>query len=104
VAKALVQMTSTPPGASVEVANRPLGQTPTSLKFKVGRAYSVTFRLDGYRPITKRFRVDDSPDQQVTAVLRREAAQPERPAPAATPGPPPPQLGVRNWFQRMFTR
>lgn len=104
VAKVLVQMTSTPPGASVELANRPLGQTPTSLKFKVGRGYSVTFRLDGYRPITKRFRVDDSSDQQVTAVLRRETAQPERPAPAATPAPPPPQPGVRNWFQRMFTR
>jgi len=103
-AKVLVQMTSTPPGASVEVANRTFGQTPTSLKFKVGRAYSVTFRLDGYRPITKRFRVDDSTDQQVAAVLRRETAQPERPAPAATPAPPPPQPGVRNWFQRMFTR
>jgi hypothetical protein len=105
VPKATVLLSSSPPGAQVATGRRSLGTTPVSVKMKVGRMYSLTFTRDGYRPVTKQFRVTEFPDQQVSAVLRREvlAQKPLLEPPIGQPPPPPPKP-PRNWFQRMFGR
>jgi serine/threonine-protein kinase len=102
--KATVLLSSSPPGAQVGSARRSFGTTPVSVKMKVGRTYSLTFTHEGYRPVTKQFRVTDFPDQQVNAVLRREVtSQKTQSEPSVNQAPVQPKP-ERNWFQRMFGR
>ena len=76
---------------------------PVAVKLRVGHTYAVMFTREGYRPVTKQFRVTRFPDQEVTAVLRRE-----QPGPKTLPEPPvsQPPAAKQNgsWFQRMFGR
>jgi hypothetical protein len=102
--KVVVLLSSTPPGAQVGTTRRSFGSTPVSVKLKVGRTYALTFTREGYRSITKQLRVTDAADQQISALLRREApAQKTQLAPTVLPPAPRPKT-EKSWFQRMFAR
>jgi hypothetical protein len=42
-----------------------LGTTPTSLRFRTGVLFEVTFSLPGKEPVRRRFTVSGSPSQRV---------------------------------------
>ena len=73
------------------------------MKLKVGRTYSLVFTRDGYRAVTKQFRVSKFADQQVVAVLRKDGP-PEKAQPTPPVTRPEPAKPERNWFQRVFAR
>jgi hypothetical protein len=58
-----LQVTSSPPGASVSVNNQSLGVTPTQLTLEGNKPVAVEFRLEGYFP--EAFEYLPNPDQHV---------------------------------------
>ena len=48
-----VLLSSDPPGASVKVDRRALGTTPTTLRFKSGITFEVTFTHEGHAPLVQ---------------------------------------------------
>jgi hypothetical protein len=101
--KVPVLLSSTPPGAQVGTARRQFGATPVSVKLKVGRSYALVFTREGYRPVTKQFRVTNFPDQEVVAVLHPDPSAQNAP-PNAPTAPQAPTKPERNWLQRMFSQ
>ena len=65
----MVTINSTPPGAEVATAHHDFGTTPFSVRLKIGGNYSFTFTHDGYRTVTRRFRVTEDPDQEMNVTL-----------------------------------
>ena len=110
--KVTVSITTVPPGARLTTAHHDYGTTPTRIHFRAGNAYALTFKLDGYKPVTKHIDVTDEPEQEVVVTLRKSAASPAREAPAtagvpapapASPPPAPPKPG-KSWWQKAFSR
>ena len=49
-----LDITSNPHGAEVFINGISYGKTPVRIKLKTNNEYEVTFRKDGYQPVTKR--------------------------------------------------
>ena len=114
--KVSVSVTSVPPGAQLTTAHHSYGTTPARIHLRAGNGYALTFKLDGYRTLTKHVDITDEPEQEVSVTLRRtgggSAPPKETPAPApapalAAPPPPPPKPRPKpdkSWWQKMFSR
>ncbi|MEO5768025.1 MAG: protein kinase [Polyangia bacterium] len=102
--KMIVSLMSTPPGAQVATTKRILGVTPVNVRLKVGQRYALTFSLPGYELGTKHVRIEETGDQEVNAVLRKEGTPSKGPAGAAASQSPPGTKGDKGRIQRLFAR
>jgi len=110
--KVTVSITTVPPGARLTTAHHDYGTTPARIHLRAGNAYALTFKLDGYKPVTKHVEVTDEPEQEVVVTLRKIGGPPAREAPVAAPAPappppsppPPPPKPGKSWWQKAFSR
>ena len=57
----LVDVSSTPEGATISVGRRSLGVTPATIKLPPFKASTVTFVKDGYTPVSQKFTPTEDP-------------------------------------------
>jgi serine/threonine protein kinase len=67
-----VTLATIPPGATVFVGKLTFGPTPTTVRFRSGRAYDVTFLLAGHKPGKERVYVTHRKNQAVLVTLQKE--------------------------------
>ena len=106
--KVSVSIDSVPSGARLTTAHHDYGTTPARIHLRAGNTYALTFKLDGYRSVTKHIDVTDEASQEVIVTLRKSGAAPVKEVPVAAtapalPPPPPPKPG-KSWWQKMFSR
>jgi serine/threonine-protein kinase len=77
---------SEPPAAEVFAGEASLGQTPLSLREAKGTEKLLTFKLRGFKPLTKRVAFESG--QEIKVTLEREPAAPTAVPPRRPPPPP----------------
>lgn len=102
--KMMVSLVSTPPGAQVATTKRILGVTPVTVRLSVGQRYALTFSLAGYELGTKHVRIEETGNQEVNAVLRKEGPPGKGTVGAAASPSPPGTKGDKGRIQRLFAR
>jgi hypothetical protein len=65
-----IALDSEPEGAKVKVDKRELGTTPTTLRFKLGVTFEVTFVREGYAPLVQWLTVLERPDKPPRVQLK----------------------------------
>lgn len=69
------ELTSDPPGATVVIANRPVGQTPLQLALWEG-SYELLLKLPGYKPATPALSITAAAKTPLSVQLEADAAPP----------------------------
>lgn len=77
-----VEISSSPPGASVKVNGDPIGQTPLQIELKTKRSYRVDLEKDGYKQSESILAARERPDAPyVKFGLKEDAGHYRRLAP-----------------------
>jgi hypothetical protein len=71
-ALASIEISSAPEGASIILARRSVGTTPTTLTLPEFEASTLTFEKDGYIPVVQKF-IPSSDGKWLHAVLTKAA-------------------------------
>jgi hypothetical protein len=61
--RAAVQLETDPPGATVVVDHRTLGNTPVALRFKTGITFELTFEREGFTPVVQWLTLTERPER-----------------------------------------
>jgi|TARA_B110000438_G_scaffold172289_1_gene164680 hypothetical protein len=78
-----VDISSSPPGAAIQVNGKPIGQTPLQIDLKTKRSYTVVVEKEGYRPSDTLLAARELPDAPYLQFgLKADAGHYRRLAPA----------------------